>query len=148
MGTDDDNDPLNALFADALQAVEKVSESTDNVSKRSHGPEDEIEFEIEIVEEHSQERGSEEVSIDLDDAMGADGDAAALEMRLMEKNEECHLLEEKLKKAMRSLRKKKKENESLSHRSDLLQKEIGRLRVVSKQSARQLEIVESRSILH
>jgi len=139
MGTNDDNDPFSSLFADALKAVEKVTEKPPEMN----APVEDLEFEIEIVEEYSTDNPEDEIEIDFDLSLEDDA-AAQLEMRLLEKEEECQHLETNLKKALRGLKKRKKENETLTLRSELLQKELGRLRVGNQQAARQLEIVESR----
>jgi molecular chaperone GrpE len=146
MGTRDENDPLDSLFADALKAVEKVTEKNSEQEDDTTAPQ--IEFEIEFIEDEQDENIAEDelgIDIDFDEELPNEGFEAELEMRLMAKDEELQHMQTNLKKALRGIKKKKKENETLSLRMELMQKEIGRLRVSNQQAARQLEIVESRS---
>ena len=68
-----------------------------------------------------------------------------MELKLLEKEERLQHTEVTLKKALRSLKKKKKDHESQTIHMELVQKEIGRLRVTNQQASRQLEIIDNRS---
>ena len=142
MGTQDDNDPFSSLFADALRAVEKVTDKEDKEDESV-----EIEVETEIAIDSDSEDSDDAIEIDFDESMDFSGaeDAAALEMKLLETEEKLQQTETTLKKALRSLKKKKKDGEALTMRMELLQKEIGRLRVSNQQASRQVEILENRS---
>ena len=53
-------------------------------------------------------------------------------------------LEQKLRKATKGVRKLKGENDRLTQRSDLFQREVGHLRMGAQQAARKQELLEER----
>ena len=158
--TKKEND-LSALFADALKAVEKIeSQDDEHNSTSSTEPEIELEIEVEVeVESPTQEDSSptnemeelneeEEIEFDLE---VEELDEDAIKDQLLALNEShAHLkkehqtLEDKCRRAIRSLRKHKREEDKAKNHNELLRREISRLQGMLKQSDRKLEMLESR----
>ena len=148
---------LNALFADALKAVEKV-ESKNAEQEEEIAPEIEIEIEMEIeapIEdaESVSKEPLEEVALDhhpeteemtplSQDELSEELQALQERYALLQKEREA--LEDKCRRAIRSLRKHKREEEQVKKHNELMRREISRLQGIVKQNERKFEILESR----
>ena len=123
MGNREESDPLDSLFADALKAVEKVTEKK---PEDQEDPAPEMEFEIEFIDEGETDSNNDvddfEIPIDFDEEPEDNEAGAELEMLLLAKEEEIQHLQTNLKKALRGVKRKKKDNEAMTLRMELLQK--------------------------
>ena len=154
---------LNALFADALKAVENIGskdESQKNTASNKMNTDMEIEIDLEdSIEATIPETMETEIDIDIEieiddselDEENLDASEADVQNRLEKLNhsyaalrEEHDVLEDKCRRAIRSLRKYKREDEQSKKHNEMLRREISRLQVVLKQNERKIEIQESR----
>ena len=146
---------LDALFAEALKAVEgietKIQVKTNAQSEDLSSSEDvEIEFELEIEDpiEEYVESTHEEIEIELSEIHEEDEEDDetpqnfAVELASLQK--EYQVLEDKAHKAMRGLKKYKRESEKISRHNELLQRELSRLNGNAQQSSRKIDQLESR----
>jgi molecular chaperone GrpE (heat shock protein) len=142
---------LDALFADALKAVESIEKKTPEPAT-DLSEEIEIEFELEIedpIEEYS-ESVQEAMELELagfsDEEKGADEEEESrnFESELNSLQKEHQELDQKARKAMRGLRKYKQEAEKISRHNELLQRELSRLNGNAQQRSRKIDTLESR----
>lgn len=141
---------LDALFAEALKAVEgiekKIQVKTNAQSEDLSSSEDvEIEFELEIEDpiEEYVESTHEEIEIELSE-IHEEETPQNFEMELASLQKEYQELEDKAHKAMRGLKKYKRESEKISRHNELLQRELSRLNGNAQQSSRKIDQLESR----
>ena len=146
MGKKDSLSALDSLFAEAMQAVEKIEvKAEDNENDSSDEPEIEIEFSNTPVEG--------EVDIDFDlDSSSEDGEVESVneptndfEGLILEKENQIADLQQQLQKYKRGLAKRKKTNMALTEAQKETQAQLFQQRAMVQRMKERLERAEARA---